>query len=110
MQLAFATPGVASDLRILVVDDEPDAREYIARILQEQGAEVSVAASAQEAWALLTAPGSSWHLLVSDIGMPGASGYDLLARIRGELGHRCPHAARHCLDRLRTRRRRAQVP
>jgi signal transduction histidine kinase/CheY-like chemotaxis protein len=67
-------------LRILVVDDEPDSRALLARLLQECQASVVTAATAEEAMLLLEREAP--HLLVSDIGMPGTDGYSLLRRIR----------------------------
>ena len=80
---AAPTPVALPDLRgltILVVDDQPDARDLIERVLQDAGARVVKAASAEEAMALaeLEKP----HVLLSDIGMPGADGFDLLRRLR----------------------------
>lgn len=68
------------DLRVLVVDDEADARTLVRFVLEEQGAKVLVAGSASEALELygLEDP----ELLVSDIGMPGNSGHDLIKWIR----------------------------
>jgi CheY-like chemotaxis protein/two-component sensor histidine kinase len=75
--------GEASQLegvRVLVVDDEPDARELLAAVLEHHGAEVLSAANVDDALATL----AKTHLdvLVSDIGMPGADGYELLRRLR----------------------------
>ena len=67
-------------MRVLVVDDEPDARELIAMVLADQGATVTTAASAEEAMlSLVRAPPD---VLVSDIGMPGEDGYALIRRVR----------------------------
>ncbi len=67
-------------IRVLAVDDEPDARELVAFILKEYGAEVRVAASAKDAFQELR----TWRpdVLVADIGMPVEDGYSLLRRIR----------------------------
>ncbi|KQZ44148.1 histidine kinase [Duganella sp. Root1480D1] len=67
-------------LKVLLVDDEADARELIGRILRDCNCEVQSAASAAEAIAL--ARGSRYDLLVSDIGMPDVDGFELLSRIR----------------------------
>ena len=67
-------------VRILVVDDEQDARDLIGKVLEDAGAQVGVAASAQEAIGLLQA--SRYDVLVSDIGMPGDDGYFLLRSLR----------------------------
>jgi CheY-like chemotaxis protein len=67
-------------LRILVVDDETDIRELVAFILQQSGAEVTVAASAEEALAALNQ--SVPDVLLSDIGMPDVDGYMLMRQVR----------------------------
>lgn len=67
-------------LKVLLVDDEADARELIGRILQECNCSVQTAANALEGLALARA--SRFDLLLSDIGMPDIDGFELLARIR----------------------------
>jgi signal transduction histidine kinase/DNA-binding response OmpR family regulator len=69
-----------SDLRVLVVDDEPDGRETIAAVLSTHHAQVTTASSAREALAILIE--SPPHVLVSDIGMPEQDGYDLIREVR----------------------------
>lgn len=67
-------------LTVLVVDDELDARELVRRMLEDAGAQVQTAASAQEAiMAIQQAPPD---LLLSDIGMPYEDGYSLIRRLR----------------------------
>ncbi len=65
---------------VLVVDDEPDARMLVKRLLEDSHATVYTAGSAQEALALVgqRAP----DVLVSDIGMPNEDGYQLIQKIR----------------------------
>lgn len=71
-------------VRILAVDDHADARELLALTLAEGGAEVSVAENAAAAWdALHAAP---YDVLVSDIGMPGEDGLQLMQRVRAVTG------------------------
>jgi CheY-like chemotaxis protein len=67
-------------VRALVVDDEPEARELLGLFLQQCGAEVRSCASAAEALAAI-ADGPP-DVLVSDIGLPGVDGYDLMKRVR----------------------------
>jgi CheY-like chemotaxis protein len=67
-------------ITVLVVDDDPDAREVIARILRGGGAFVLTASSAATAMEILSE--SMPALLVSDIGMPGEDGYDLIRKVR----------------------------
>jgi PAS domain S-box-containing protein len=66
--------------RVLVVDDEPDARELVKRFLEDCKAIVSTAASASQAYELLRAERPD--VLVSDIGMPNEDGYTLIRRVR----------------------------
>ena len=67
-------------LKVLLVDDEPDARELISRILRDCQCQVQSAANAAEAIAL--ARSGRFDLLLSDIGMPDVDGFELLSRIR----------------------------
>jgi CheY-like chemotaxis protein len=67
-------------VRVLVVDDEPDARALVRRLLEDCEAVVASAASAKEAIALLEA--NRFDVLVSDIGMPDADGYELINWVR----------------------------
>ena len=71
-----------AERHILAVDDETDSREYLARLLAEQGAEIVSVSSAAEAIDELSPDTGRFNLLVSDIGMPGSSGYDLIETIR----------------------------
>lgn len=68
------------DVRVLVVDDEPDARALAQRVLTGCCAEVRVADSVPEALRVLEK--FRPHVLVSDVGMPGEDGYDLIRQIR----------------------------
>jgi len=70
------------DIRVLVVDDDSDARKVTGNILSQYHAEVSFAASANEALSLLKE--FSPHVLVSDIGMPDLDGYHLIETIRSQ--------------------------
>jgi PAS domain S-box-containing protein len=74
-------------VKVLVVDDQPDARLLIRRLLEEQDATVITAASAAEA--LESVRQQTPDVLVSDIGMPREDGYSLIRRLRalgGEKG------------------------
>ncbi len=73
-------PARLPGFRVLVVDDEPDARELIGFVLESCGAEVRLAASAAEALEVL---GSyTPDVIISDIGMPDEDGYSLIRSIR----------------------------
>jgi PAS domain S-box-containing protein len=67
-------------LRILIVDDEPDTRDLLRQGLEDCGASVRVAGSAAEAVDAIVA--EIPDILISDIGMPGIDGYDLIRQIR----------------------------
>jgi hypothetical protein len=74
------SPLPLSGLRMLIVDDEADARELLTTILEQSGAQVMAAASASEAFDLLSK--SRADVLVSDIGMPKVDGYTLIRQVR----------------------------
>jgi CheY-like chemotaxis protein len=91
-------PGVGATkldgLRVLVVDDEPDARQIIGTVIAQSGADVRTCKSAREALEVL----QNWKpdVLMSDIGMPDEDGYDLIDKVRSlsdESGGRTPAAA-----------------
>jgi CheY-like chemotaxis protein/two-component sensor histidine kinase len=75
------TRGTAlAGLRVLLVDDEPDAREVLRVLLEVQGARVITASSAGEALELLRRQPTD--VLLADIGMPEQDGYALIEAIR----------------------------
>ena len=81
-------------MRVLVVDDEKDARDVIVAILEQRGARTFEAASVEEALAVLDEERPD--VLVSDIGLPEEDGYSLMRRIRAlprERGGGIPAAA-----------------
>jgi PAS domain S-box-containing protein len=68
------------DVRVLLIDDEPDARDLIAFVLAEAGAIATAVSSAIEALTIF--PQVKPDLIVSDIGMPEVDGYMLIQQIR----------------------------
>lgn len=76
----FEGAGSLQSTQILVVDNEPDSLEFIAFVLEQAGANVILATSADEALALLTQ--SPPDVLLSDIGMPDRDGYMLMRQVR----------------------------
>jgi PAS domain S-box-containing protein len=78
--VAPSNAQLLAGIRVLVVDDEPDARDLVATVLGEAGALVQVAGSASEGFAAVKR--FRPEVLVSDIGMPGEDGYSLMERIR----------------------------
>jgi len=73
-------PVALDGLRVLIVDDEADARELMRMVLRSSGADVMAAACAEEAFEQV----ERWHpdILVSDIGLPGDDGYMLIQKLR----------------------------
>jgi PAS domain S-box-containing protein len=71
---------VLRGVKVLVVDDEPDALALLRRLLEGYHAAVSTAASAGEAFDLVLKDPPD--VLVSDIGMPGEDGYSLMRKVR----------------------------
>ncbi len=77
---SYGCPEKLDGLKVLVVDDEPDTREMLKVGLGQCGAEVTVAGSATEALEAIRV--AVPDVLISDIGMPGEDGYELIRRIR----------------------------
>ncbi len=99
LTIAESDPGAAhlpdlTGIRVLVVDDEADAREFLTTALELLGAEVIAVGSVAEA--LIALEQLQPNVLASDIGMPGEDGYDLIRRVRAldaERGGQIPAAA-----------------
>ena len=68
------------DISVLLVDDEPDGRALIARILEGRGARPTAVQSAEEALECLKR--ERFDILLSDVGMPHVDGYELIRRAR----------------------------
>jgi signal transduction histidine kinase/ActR/RegA family two-component response regulator len=101
-----STASALLGVRIVVVDDEQDARDLVSAVLEQAGAIVTSVGSAEEAMhAIREKPPS---LIVSDIGMPGEDGYALIARVRAlpaERGGRVPAVAVTAFTRSEDRAR-----
>ncbi len=91
-------------LTVLVVDDDPDSREYIREALESRGCRVLTAGSTAEALGQLE---HKPDLLLSDLGMPERDGYDLIRQIRAReagSGEALPAAALTAFARPEDRR------
>ncbi|HXR97953.1 MAG TPA: ATP-binding protein [Terriglobales bacterium] len=81
-----APPLRLEGVRVLLVDDDPDARRMLAKALTNAGAVVAVAGSVAEALDVVhragSGAGAAITVLVSDLAMPGMDGFDLIQRIR----------------------------
>jgi len=84
MRTTSATEGAPGRLRVLVADDNRDAADTLAMLLDLNGHEVSVAHCGLDA--LAAAARLSPHAVILDIGMPDMSGYDVASRIRADAG------------------------
>ncbi|MBX3193212.1 MAG: GAF domain-containing protein [Labilithrix sp.] len=80
LESSFERPKQLRGIRVLVVDDEEDARHLVKAILDECGCVVTLAGSATDAMKLLQQEVPD--LLISDIGMPQQDGYDLIRQVR----------------------------
>ncbi len=69
-----------NNVQVLVVEDNPESRDYIKIVLEQAGANVTDVASVSEAMAYLEQ--TSPDVLVSDIAMPGEDGYQLIRKLR----------------------------
>lgn len=100
-----ATLPSLAGVHTLVIDDEADARDLIRRVLQEQGATVSVASSGEEALRMMET--LEPDALISDIGMPDMDGYQLMRRIRATepQGRRLPALALTAFARAEDRKK-----
>lgn len=76
----YHSPLPLAGVRVLVVDDDVDTREFLAFLLEQYGAIATVAASANEAIAAI----AQWQpdLLLSDLGMPDVDGFGLIRQLR----------------------------
>jgi PAS domain S-box-containing protein len=100
----LALPPDLTGVRVLIVDDEADARELLTAVIGQCGAEVAVAASAMEG--LDTVREWQPQVIVSDIGMPDEDGYNFIRRVRTlppEAGGNTPAAALTAYARMEDR-------
>lgn len=82
------------NMRVLIVDDEPDARHLLTTVIERCGARVESVASAREALKALSS--FKPDVLLSDIGIPGEDGYALIRKVRAlgaEQGGKIPAVA-----------------
>jgi CheY-like chemotaxis protein len=102
----YATKIDLSGVRVLVVDDELDARRLLGTLLERCGAKVVCVASVDEALEQISR--SRPDVLVSDIGMPGEDGYALIRRVRereGDSQQKLPAIALTAFARSEDRRK-----
>lgn len=100
------SPRRLEGIRVLVVDDEADARELVTLALQRDGAQVRAAGSAAEALGAIDELNPD--VLVSDIAMPGEDGYELIRKLRSRErshGRRLPAVALTAYARQEDRER-----
>jgi PAS domain S-box-containing protein len=97
-------PSLAG-VHVLVIDDEEEARELAIRIFEIQGAKVTAAESGEQALRVLGE--LTPDVIVSDIGMPGMDGYELMRKVRSQelVTHRIPAVALTAFARAEDRKR-----
>ncbi|HLL71820.1 MAG TPA: PAS domain S-box protein [Pyrinomonadaceae bacterium] len=105
-RLTLQCPPELEGLRVLLVEDEPDAREMLVAVLKQCRADVRAVANAADALLEL----EMWRpeVLISDIEMPGEDGYTLIRKIRAltpERGGKIPAAALTAYARAEDRMR-----
>jgi predicted PurR-regulated permease PerM/CheY-like chemotaxis protein len=83
--------GQLFGVKVLVVDNDPDARDVLVSVLEREGSEVYGAGSAAEALTLLRVVKP--HLLISDLAMPDEDGFDLIRRVRTDPAATVPAVA-----------------
>ena len=92
--LPSVSASALAGIRVLIVDDEADARDLLSTVLAQYSAQTKTAASA--AAALKTLERWQPHVLITDIAMPGEDSYDLIRRVRAletDRGGRIPAIA-----------------
>jgi PAS domain S-box-containing protein len=108
-QLEVSGEPSLKGIKVLVVDDDEDARDVLKAALNSYGAEVTTATGAPQA--LDTIASKKIDVLVSDINMPGMDGYELIRRVRAmrpEQGGRIPAVALTAYARAEDRLRALQ--
>ena len=117
VRLPVSTPGTAAsfhwspepienvrldNLKIAVVDDEPDSREMLATLLEQRGARVRQCADAESVLREIDA--APVDVLIADIAMPDVDGYELIRRLR-QTGSSVPAIAVTAFARLDDRQK-----
>lgn len=75
---------------VLVVEDDPDGQEVVARMLKQVNVDVEIAGTAEDAWGMLQR--GSYAGAIIDLALPGQDGFQLLNAIRSDTylsGLRC---------------------
>jgi signal transduction histidine kinase/ActR/RegA family two-component response regulator len=103
-RVSFDCPPALDGIRVLAVDDEADARNLLAAVLEQCGAVVRTCGSVAEALVVV----EEWkpEVLISDIGMPGEDGYVMIRKLRlleSESGRRIPAVALTAYARVEDR-------
>ena len=103
---ALECPPELNGLKVLIVDDEDDARDWIGSLLEHCKVEVMTASSAAQALEMIRTHRPD--IMVSDIGMPGEDGYSLIKKLRALApadGGRTPALALTAYARMEDRTR-----
>lgn len=109
-RLAFERPPELQGLKVLVVDDQPDARELLVAVMTRCGATAIEASSSMEGLGQVVT--ARPDVIISDIGMPEEDGYSFIRRVRklaADAGGRTPAAALTAYARAEDRRQAMQA-
>ena len=101
----MASPRSLEDVRILLVEDDDDIREFLRNVLSARGAVLTAVNGTRAAIAALAA--ETPDIVISDISMPGEDGHALLRRVRAlplTRGGRIPAIALTALDSREARK------
>jgi response regulator RpfG family c-di-GMP phosphodiesterase len=85
MECSVSKSGASTDgaaVRVLIVDDEPSVRKFLATLLSEAGISCSAAANPHEALTMLEK--TSFEAIISDLRMGATSGFELLRKVRAQ--------------------------
>jgi CheY-like chemotaxis protein len=77
--------GTSSPLRLLVVEDHDEGREFLRRLLTSEGHSVDAVQSCRDARERLESNGSAYDVMITDVGLPDCSGWELVAHARERL-------------------------
>jgi signal transduction histidine kinase/CheY-like chemotaxis protein len=86
-----SAPAMLQGLRLLFVDDQPDARDAVRAVLEQFGAAVVTASNVEEAVRLVES--YQPHAVLADLAMPGEDGFALMDRLKQQADKRVPIAA-----------------
>ncbi len=83
----YSGEGLLNNISILVVEDDEDSRNVLEIYLEQIGAKVITAESANAAVNILNSPETAFDIIISDLAMPEEDGYSLMEKVRNSTKH-----------------------